>query len=98
MADRAAEEFSSARVTAALAALDDLRHDLEAASRSEVTLADLAESVRDFWRDQEPLVNQVAATVLEMLRLQALEQAYRWRDQLQVSDQPARPQPRDALS
>jgi hypothetical protein len=50
--------------------------------RSEVTGPELVASLRDFWRDQEPALRMVTATVLESLRVQALEQAYGWREQI----------------
>ncbi len=82
------EDFSAARVSAALAALDELRGQLDAASHSQLASSELANSLRDFWRDQGPLLKQLAATVLESLRVQALEEAYKAREQLRVDKPP----------
>jgi hypothetical protein len=79
--DRSAEE-TAARVDAALAGLADLRHQLDAAGRSEIPLSELTNSLRQFGEHHGPVLNQLARAVLETLRVQALEQAYQWREQL----------------
>ena len=77
-----ADAVFAARVEGLRSSLEELRDQIHAAGRSEVTAPELAKSLRDFWSDQGPLLKFVTATVLESLRVQALEQAYGWREQL----------------
>jgi hypothetical protein len=75
-------EAFSARVEGLQSSIDELRLQLQRASQSEITATELAATLRDFWRDQEPALKVVATAVLESLRVQALEQAYGWREQI----------------
>jgi hypothetical protein len=81
-ADRDADAVFAAQVQGLRLSLEDLRDQIHAAGRSPVGAPELAGSLRDFWSDQGPVVKFVTATVLESLRVQALEQAYGWREQL----------------
>ena len=72
----------TARVEGLRVSLEELREQIRAAARSEVAAPEVAKSLRDFWSDHGPLLKFVTATVLESLRVQALEQAYAWREQL----------------
>jgi hypothetical protein len=80
--DQDSDADFAARVEGLLSGVEELKSRLEAASRSEIALPELLRSMEAFGRDHGPLLRQVAATVLESLRLQALQQAYAWRDQL----------------
>jgi hypothetical protein len=79
---KTADAVFAARIEVALSSLADLRSQLGAASRSEIPPEELARSLGDFWRAERPLLTQVAAAVLESLRVQALQEAYGWREQL----------------
>jgi hypothetical protein len=81
-ADQDPEAVFAARVEGLRSGIEELRLQLLRASQSEVTGPELAASLRDFWRDQEPALRMVTATILESLRVQALEQAYGWREQI----------------
>ena len=81
-ADRNAEAVFAAQVRGLASSLEELREHIRAASQGQVDAAEVARSSRDFWNEQGPVVKLVTATVLESLRVQALEQAYGWREQL----------------
>jgi hypothetical protein len=80
--DEDADAVFAARVDGALSSLEELRSQIRAASQSDIAVLELMRSLEVFWRDQGPLLRQVALTVLESLRVQALEQAYEWREQV----------------
>lgn len=84
---QSADALFAARVELALSSLEDLRAQLQgrAASGSEIAAEDVARSLTDVWREQRPLLAELAAAVLESLRVQALQQAYGWREQLDRS-------------
>jgi hypothetical protein len=75
----------AARIESLLSGLAELRSQIGAASRSEIAMPQLVQSAEAFWRDHGPVVRQATITVLESLRVQALDQAYGWRDQLSRS-------------
>jgi hypothetical protein len=77
-----ADAVFAARIEGLLSSLEELRSEIGAASRSEIAVPELVHSMEAFWRDHGPILRQATATVLESLRLQALRQAYEWRDQL----------------
>jgi hypothetical protein len=95
-----ADAIFAARIESLLSGLAELRAHIGAASRSEVPMPQLMQSAEDFWRDHGPVVRSATMTVLESLRVQALDQAYGWRDQLsraldaQARSKPASTSPR----
>ncbi|GAB2651035.1 hypothetical protein [Kribbella swartbergensis] len=74
--------LDDARVGAVLSGLEDLKAQLQAAGRSELSAPELQRSMAAFWHDHGPVLHQVKNAVLESLRIQALELAYEWRRQL----------------
>jgi hypothetical protein len=82
MDDQTADALFAARIEVALSSVEDLRSQLGAASQSKISAEELARSLTDIWRAEKPLLTEVAAAVLESLRVQALQQAYEWREQL----------------
>jgi hypothetical protein len=81
-AQQDANSAFDARVGAALSGVEDLKAQLAAAGRSEISAPELVRSTQAFWHDHGPVLREVKNTVLESLRIQALEQAYEWRRQL----------------
>ena len=75
-------EVLAAQLEGLRSSLEELSAQIHAAGRSQVGARELASSLRDFWSDHGPVAKLVTATVLESLRVQALEQAYGWREQL----------------
>jgi hypothetical protein len=75
-------EVFAAQLEGLRSSLEELSAQIHAAGRSQVGAPELAASLRNFWSDQGPVVKLVTAAVLESLRVQALEQAYGWRQQL----------------
>ena len=71
-----------ATADAALADLNALRELLQRAGRSEVGPAQMTGAMRDYWHDHGPLVRRAASAAGEQLRLQALSELYKWRNQL----------------
>jgi predicted nucleic acid-binding Zn ribbon protein len=70
------------RISVALSSLDDLRRRLESPGASAADAQEFSAVLAKVWREQEPLLKEVGRTVLEALRIQALNQAYEWREQL----------------
>ncbi|MEU4606444.1 hypothetical protein AB0F43_25925 [Kribbella sp. NPDC023972] len=93
--DKTADAAFAARIEVTLSSLENLRSQLGAASRSEISPEELVRSLGDVWRAERPLLTQVAAAVLESLRVQALQQAYGWREQItRAIDAQAKPKQR----
>ena len=93
--NRDADAVFAARVDGLVASLEEMKSKVGAASRSEIAVLNLMRSADEFWRDQGPLLRQVTTSVLMSLRIQALEQAYGWREQLvRALDAQARQDPR----
>lgn len=67
---------------AAIADLDNLRNLLRQAGHGQTTPDELRDSLAQFWRDHGPLVRTAAWSAAELVRLQALSELYRWKDQL----------------
>ncbi|WP_432945601.1 hypothetical protein ACQPXM_05985 [Kribbella sp. CA-253562] len=77
------EELLTARIIVALSNLEDIRTRLTTAGDSQRDTDALTAALLDFWRNQEPLLKDVGRSLLEILRRQALEQLYEWREQIQ---------------
>jgi len=79
-ADR--EEQDSELYAAATDHLAALKELLQSAGRNEVDLKQLETSLRDYWREDGPIIRRAGGAALELVRLQALAQLYQWRAQL----------------
>jgi hypothetical protein len=74
--------LDQAMVDAAIADLDELRDLLQRASRGNLEPDQVLEALRAYWHDHGPVLRSVALSVGELVRLQALSELYKWRDQL----------------
>ena len=60
-----------------------LRELLIAAGRGEVDPDELSSALTTYWRDRGPVIRVAGQAVLELARLQLLNQLYGWRAQLE---------------
>ncbi|WP_147375555.1 hypothetical protein [Jiangella rhizosphaerae] len=67
---------------AATAGLEQIREQLRAAAQGETDAHEVADAVGVYWRDHEDVLRAAAASLTEEVRLQALGELYRWREQL----------------
>jgi hypothetical protein len=70
------------RISAAQTDLARLREVLEAAAEGEVEPEDLMASLQGYWRGHKSLLRWMVSSVVDLARLQALEELYKWRRQL----------------
>ena len=71
-------------VSAAQEDLVALRELLVAAGRGEVDPDELSSALTTYWRDRGPVIRVAGQAVLELARLQLLDQLYGWRAQLEA--------------
>jgi hypothetical protein len=67
------------------AAKDDLgrvREQLQAAAKGETDTRELKDAVEGYWREHEPALRAAAASLTEEVRLQTLDELYKWRERL----------------
>ncbi|PZF79467.1 hypothetical protein C1I92_30980 [Jiangella anatolica] len=67
---------------AATADLERIRQRLRAAAKGDADADDVKDAVETYWHDHEAVLRTAAASLTEEVRLQALSELYRWREQL----------------
>lgn len=68
--------------------LGRVREHLQAAAQGETDAQELKDAVEGYWREHEPVLRAAAASLTEEVRLQALEELYKWRERLNAQLQP----------
>ncbi|TCC54963.1 hypothetical protein E0H73_37845 [Kribbella pittospori] len=83
-----ADREREAELQAAAGRLAVVRELLQRAGRGELSATQLETSLREYWREDGPIVLRAGRAALELARLQALAQLYQWRAQLAAQLQP----------
>lgn len=62
--------------------LERLRDRLQAAARGDASGQDLTDAVGRYWQEHQPTLHAAAESLTEEVRLRALDELYKWREQL----------------
>jgi hypothetical protein len=75
-------QTSHRQAESATEALEELHHLLVAAGEGNVEPREVGAAVKVFWSNHGDMLRTAVSAVTEQVRLQALQELYKWRDQL----------------